>query len=194
MSETVTSHINEVPAEIWRIVIENLAGRAQHRDQMYLWNRCRLVSKHFKNAVETFFVRYFLHNNNLRVEAVTCHETPSHWDFRVAGCFETRFNRISDDGNIAIFHAKNQNGGNLLKSYFVDDPKPDWQYCFMQMCMHTQYGNVRIRVNDEGDVEFDWRKLFTANLAERRLCHRPGCGWVGTLVVVPFGCFARADL
>ena len=64
----------------------------------------------------------------------------------------------------------------------------------MQMCMHTQYGNIEMRVNDEGNVEFDWRELFTANLAERRLCHRPGCGWVGTLVVVPFGCFARADL
>lgn len=46
----------------------------------------------------------------------------------------------------------------------------------------------------DGKVAFDWRALFTVNLAERRVCPRPGCGWVGLLTLIHPTYVTYADL
>lgn len=184
MSHTVASYIDRLPQEVWAIVIEHLAGRRKHGDQMYLWNICRLVSRQFKYAVEAFFLHRFLHKTLIRMEAIICTEYTSHWDFRVAKCFETRFDQMSIDGNRAIFKVKNEGTITSFKGLLSDKTRRDWQYCFIQLCTHTNYANIRLHLNPEEAIELDWRELFGANLATRRLCTRPGCGWVGPSIVI----------
>lgn len=125
--------MNNLPLEIYQIIVEYLAGRPKHRDQVYLWNCHRLISKQFKHAVESFFFSRFLRDDILRIEAITCYEKALSWDFHVAGCFEMKFDRLSSDENKAIFQGYDQEASAAFKAFTMDRPNPVLQYQFLQL-------------------------------------------------------------
>ena len=174
----VTSQSNHLPAEVWRLIITHLGGPApEYKDQLHMWTECRLVSKAFRYAIETYFIKYLVRNNLMRLEAVAVHESPQHWDFRVAGCVQTRFQRLSHDGEMLIFvFVTGSNGSDAVHAFFEHDSR--WQFGFLQMCAHTRYGNIPINLVEDGKLEFEWKKYLTVGMTQSEPCGGPCCGWV----------------
>ena len=59
--------VPQLPAEIWRIVFDNLDSADQ--DLIHLWLDCRLVSKAFKEEVEHIFAKRFISKTSLLISS-----------------------------------------------------------------------------------------------------------------------------
>ncbi|KAF9067589.1 hypothetical protein BDP27DRAFT_1422753 [Rhodocollybia butyracea] len=172
--------MSEVPPELYCEILVYYPIKQQ--ELTFLWTTGRLVSRHFKSAVERVFWERHLPRTYLEIR-----DDDPNFSF---GCFE--FSRIDENNPaLAVFMDKNctdQERPRIverIKSVFEDGDGPHG-YDFQEPQIRVQ---IRHEVNDtpllgfEPDwnnlvIWFDWKQTFSAFFSEDKEFHRRLGAWV----------------
>ena len=194
-SSAMTSTLSlSLPPELWRMILSTFRSSLlecfDEENATYLWTQCRLVSKQFKHEIELMFIDAHLPKMVLCVDIISCYDGIEYCFYDVVNRWQTTFVGLAENRDVGIARVDNEYWRSFLQPHGGDDRKEKMPYQVAQIFRYRPGGpHSPAEVQDNLDIEFDWRALLTGTFTQGKRCSMK-CGHVSLGMI--YGCSSKS--